>query len=108
MKKIDIQIIKATYGINDNDNIRKFFFTLSNKEKRDFHREFGYFIIDYNIGNDVLFRCLLNKFIKIKLYGVVYSTLGDDFKAFREMKKLELDFYKATGQDIHNVMIEKQ
>ncbi len=108
MRNIDIQIIKTTYGINDNDNIRKFFFTLSNKEKRDFFREYGYFKMDYNIDNDVLFRCLLNKYIKIKLYGVVYSTLGDDFKTFQKMKKLELDFYKATGQDIHNVIMEKQ
>jgi hypothetical protein len=40
----------------------------------------------------------MNKYIKQKLFGVVFSKFGNDFNEYIKLRELEKEYYHTTGK----------
>ena len=83
----DIDYIKSFFNINDTYS-RKFLYVLNRKDRNNIRKELEYFRDIYDLPDNILIECLINKYIKIKLYGVQFTNIKKNVNQHYEMLSL--------------------
>lgn len=99
-KKYVMELLKT----NNKTIINKYLFVLDNKQRIHFLQELGYYLIIYSaVDKEIMMECVMNKYIKSKLYDILFRHNTDDFNDYKELKKLEYEYYETTGKNILDV-----
>ena len=70
----DINYIKSFFNINDT-YARKFLYVLNRKDRHNISKELQYFKDIYDLTDNILIECLINKYIKIRLHGIQFADI---------------------------------
>ena len=70
---------------------RKFYYIFTDKQKRLIIDEMTYYKSIYKaVEDNVLFECIVNKHIKIKIHNAVYPNIINDVREYK--KKIEEEY----------------
>ena len=73
----DVDYIKQFFNINE-VYARKYIYILKDADKKNIFKEIEYFKDIYDIPNNTLIRCLINKYVKIRLYNIKFTDIHKD------------------------------
>ena len=97
----DINYIKSLFHIND-VYARKFLFILNKKDRENISKELDYFRSIYQEPDYIIIQCLINKYLKIKLYNRKFININTKVNAHCEILLLiqECDIiFKNYGEN---------
>lgn len=97
-----VKDIRTVMGITDEKTIRQFIYIFNNNEKTEIFKEFDYFKLYYDVSNKVLFTSVINKFIKQKIYGIVFINIDRYKNNYNEYLKI-LDICDEYDIDIDEI-----
>jgi len=73
----DVNYIKTYFNINDT-YARKYIYVLKENDRRNVLKELQYFKDIYDLPDNILIQCLINKYIKIRLHNIQFADIHKD------------------------------
>jgi hypothetical protein len=73
----DVEYVKKSLTIN-NTYARKYIYVLKESDRRNILKELQYFKDIYQLPDNILVQCLINKYVKIRLYNIKFADINKD------------------------------